>query len=173
MTKAATSSCSTSKTSSTSTSIKNLRRRRGRSGSCRLTQPQPQKTSKKPLKKVKMKRKIAAESADLPTAIIATSKKQGSKKAKENVHPTILATSTGNVEDGKTVAADEVPDVADFQFEEADQEALSLFSTIEFDLSEAECLRKVDLSSNSNGLVNMYIILNTILLFKNRILISA
>jgi len=44
-----------------------------------------------------------------------------------------------------------VPDVADFQFEEADQEALSLFSTIEFDLSEAECLRKVDLSSNSNG----------------------
>merc|ERR1712045_525575 len=98
-----------------------------------------------------MKRKIAAESADLPTAIIATSKKQGSKKAKENVHPTILATSTGNVEDGKTVAADEVPDVADFQFEEADQEALSLFSTIEFDLSEAECLRKVDLSSNSNG----------------------
>jgi len=151
MTKAATSSCSTSKTSSTSTSIKNLRRRRGRSGSCRLTQPQPQKTSKKPLKKVKMKRKIAAESADLPTAIIATSKKQGSKKAKENVHPTILATSTGNVEDGKTVAADEVPDVADFQFEEADQEALSLFSTIEFDLSEAECLRKVDLSSNSNG----------------------
>ena len=103
-----------------------------------------------------MKRKIAAESADLPTAIIATSKKQGSKKAKENVHPTILATSTGNVvEDGKTVAADEVPDVADFQFEEADQEALSLFSTIEFDLSEAECLRKVDLSSNSNGLVNI------------------
>ena len=151
MTKAATSSCSTSKTSSTSTSIKNLRRRRGRSGSCRLTQPQPQKTSKK----VKMKRKIAAESADLPTAIIATSKKQGSKKAKENVHPTILATSTGNVEDGKTVAADEVPDVVDFQFEEADQEALSLFSTIEFDLSEAECLRKVDLSSNSNGLVNI------------------
>ena len=136
MTKAATSS-SASKTSSTSTSIKNLRRRgRGR---------RPQK----PLK-VKMKRK-AAESADLPTAIIATSKKQGSKKAKENVHPTILATSTGNVEDGKTVAADEVPDVADFQFEEADQEALSLFSTIEFDLSEAECLRKVDLSSNSNG----------------------
>ena len=159
MTKAATSSCSTSKTSSTSTSIKNLRRRRGRSGSCRLTQPQqPQKTSKKPpLKKVKMKRKIAAESADLPTAIIATSKKQGSKKAKENVHPTILATSTGNVEDGKTVAADEVPDVVDFQFEEADQEALSLFSTIEFDLSEAECLRKVDLSSNSNGLVNKYV----------------
>ena len=137
MTKAATSS-SASKTSSTSTSIKNLRRRgRGR---------RPQK----PLK-VKMKRK-AAESADLPTAIIATSKKQGSKKAKENVHPTILATSTGNVvEDGKTVAADEVPDVVDFQFEEADQEALSLFSTIEFDLSEAECLRKVDLSSNSNG----------------------
>jgi CTD small phosphatase-like protein 2 len=101
-----------------------------------------------------MKRK-AAESADLPTAnIIATSKKQGqSKKAKENVHPTILITNTSGsaAEDNKTISAtseaDEVPDVADFQFEEADQEALSLFSTIEFDLSEAECLRKVD----SNG----------------------
>ena len=136
MTKAATSS-SASKTSSTSTSIKNLRRRgRGR---------RPQK----PLK-VKMKRK-AAESADLPTAIIAS--KKGSKKAKENVHPILITTSA----EDKTAAADEVPDVADFQFEEADQEALSLFSTIEFDLSEAECLRKVDLSSNSNGLVNMYI----------------
>lgn len=130
MTKAATSS-SASKTSSTSTSIKNLRRRgRGR---------RPQK----PLK-VKMKRK-AAESADLPTAIIAS--KKGSKKAKENVHPILITTSA----EDKTAAADEVPDVADFQFEEADQEALSLFSTIEFDLSEAECLRKVDLSSNSNG----------------------
>lgn len=91
----------------------------------------------------KMKRK-AAESADLPTAIIASKKasKKVSSSSKENVTP----------EQDKTCVDVKVPDVADFQFEEADQEALSLFSSLEFDLSEAECLHKVELTSeDSNG----------------------
>jgi len=124
--KAASSSISST---STASSIKDLRRR-GRSSRPRRPATTPP---------VKMKRK-AAESADLPTAIISS--KKASKKAKENVQPIILTTAS---EDKS--AADEVPDVADFQFEEADQEALSLFSSLEFDLSEAECLRKVDLTS--------------------------
>ena len=78
-----------------STSIKDLRRR-GRSSRPR-----------RPATTVKMKRK-AAESADLPTAIISS--KKASKKAKENVQPIILTAAS---EDKS--GADEVPDVADFQ----------------------------------------------------------
>ena len=95
MTKKAASSSITS--TSTASSIKDLRRR-GRSSRPRRPATTPP---------VKMKRK-AAESADLPTAIISS--KKASKKAKENVQPIILTTAS---EDKS--AADEVPDVADFQ----------------------------------------------------------
>jgi len=89
---------------------------------------------------IRMKRK-AAESAELPTAIIASKKasKKVSSSSKENAVP--------DQDHDKTCTSDvKVPDVADFQFEEADQEALSLFSTLEFDLNDAECLHKVELT---------------------------
>ena len=127
-------SSKTSKPPSTSSSCSTTRRGRRRSH-----RPSRRKVP------IRMKRK-AAESAELPTAIIASKKasKKVSSSSKENAVP--------DQDHDKTCTSDvKVPDVADFQFEEADQEALSLFSTLEFDLNDAECLHKVELTPEESS----------------------
>ena len=99
-----------------------------------------------------MKRK-AAESAELPTAIIASKKasKKVSSSSKENAIPVDVDQDSQHDKTNSCKADVKVPDVADFQFEEADQEALSLFSTLEFDLNDAECLHKVELTPEESS----------------------